>query len=327
MKTAGFFPEALLKDLGVLDWGYTEEALPRSFSKFSEWVDRGQSGPLTYLTDERRDSRSDLKSVYPDFQAALVFLFSYQDTKKWLLENSHHEVAAYSLAYGGEDYHQVLRRRLKVLELELKKKLPELSTYISLDAESVLERDLAHRAGLGWFGKNSMLIHQREGSYFLIGSLLLNQRLSIEQVTIDTDHCGQCNACVEACPTQAIDPETRTLHAEKCIATFTIELMKMADPPKGMENSRGEVFGCDICQDVCPWNTKPLQRTSAKIKLQERFEFVRDLFHAETFDELKMLLNYTTNRGFRKKFEGTVFDRPGRDGWFKNIRNLKKKYF
>ncbi len=325
MKSVDLFSEEILRELGVLDWGYTEEAIPASFERFSEWTAREEMGPLTYLTDERKESRRDLHLVYPEFQSAIVFLFSYQPTKKWLLENSRHEVAAYTLAFDGEDYHSVLRRRLKEIKKVLREKFPETETYISLDAESVLERDLAFRAGLGWFGKNSMLIHQKEGSYFLIGSLLLNRKLPLEIKTSDSDHCGQCRACVDACPTDAIDPETRTLHPLKCISTFTIEQMKMVDPPAGIEKSRGEVFGCDICQDVCPWNTKPLQRTQGSLNLSEKFSFLSELFHQDSFSELKTLLNYTTNRGFRKKFEGSVFDRPGRDGWFKNLRSVKKK--
>jgi epoxyqueuosine reductase len=168
-----------LESLGILEWGYTEESLPLSFNQFEQWIHSGQQGPLNYLADHRKNLRSDLRHVYPEFQSALVFLFSYQEAKKWLLENNRHEVAAYALGFEGEDYHTALKSRLDQVFEDLKKQSPHLERFISLDAQPILERDLALRAGLGWFGKNSMLINQKEGSYFIIGSLLLNQKLAL----------------------------------------------------------------------------------------------------------------------------------------------------
>lgn len=309
-----------LDSLGVLDWGYTEESRPRSFDQYTAWVDRGEHGSLAYLGDHRKEARRDIKEVYPAFASALVFLFDYRSTKKWLIENEHHEVAGYSLGFGGEDYHLVLGKRLQKILEELQKQHPELEAKLSLDIQPILERDLAQRAGLGWFGKNSMLISRREGSYFIIGSLLLNQRLPVEPRAVDTDHCGTCRACVDACPTNAIDPETRTLKASQCISTYTIEVFRDSPAPPGMENSRGELFGCDICQDVCPWNRKPLERVLSDLSLQEKFYFLKDWFFTWSKEELKTHLAQQTNRGLKKLFQGTVFERPGREGWLKNFR-------
>ena len=278
MKPLLSLSKASLESLGILEWGYTEDSLPLSFNQFEQWIHSGQQGPLNYLSDHRKNLRSDLRHVYPEFQSALVFLFSYQEAKKWLLENNRHEVAAYTLGFEGEDYHTALKSRLDQVFEDLKKQSPQLERFISLDAQPILERDLALRAGLGWFGKNSMLINQKEGSYFIIGSLLLNQKLSLELTKPDIDHCGQCVACVEACPTKAIDSETRTLIAAQCISTYTIEIFKEAQAPEGFEKSRGEFFGCDICQDVCPWNRKPLSRVASALKLQDRFLFLKKWF-------------------------------------------------
>jgi epoxyqueuosine reductase len=315
MKPA-LFPEEFLRDLGVLDWGYTEEPVPRSFARYEAWTAAGLHEPLAYLGDHRREVRRDIRNVFPEFRSALVFLFSYQETKKFLLDEDRHDVAAYSLGFGGADYHPELRARLRAIRA----RIPHVKAYLSLDVSPILERDLAYRAGLGWFGKNSMLINRRHGSYFLIGSILLDRPLPFEAPALDVDHCGQCVACAEACPTQAIDVATRTLVAEKCISTFTIELTKPAPPPAGYEASRGEVFGCDICQDVCPWNRKPLTGVVGRLALAPQFEFLRAWFFEWPREKLRAFIEEKTNRGVLKAFSGTAFERPGRSGWLKNLR-------
>jgi len=322
MKELLNLSQSSLKSLGILDWGYSEESIPHSMDNYQQWVNQDLQGPLSYLSDHRKDLRGDLKNIYPKFQSALVFLFSYQETKKWMLENNRHEVAAYSLGFEGEDYHFTLKERLNFIFSQLKDSNPELEHFIALDAQPILERDLAFRSGLGWFGKNSMLIHQKEGSYFIIGSLLLNQKLNLEIPKIDIDHCGQCTACIDACPTQAIDGESRTLVASKCISTFTIEIFKAAEAPQGFEKSRGEIFGCDICQDVCPWNRKPLLRVVASLNLKEHFKFLKNWFFELASTDLKKIVEGETNRGLKRRLLGTPFDRPGKEGWLKNLKAI-----
>ena len=322
MKELLNLPLDLLTSLGILDWGYSEESLPHSMKQYGQWVQQDLQGPLNYLSDHRKELRRDLKNLYPEFQSALVFLFSYQEAKKWLLDNNRHEVAAYSLGFDGQDYHSVLKERLNTIFQGLKQANPELKHFIALDAQPGLERDLALRAGLGWFGKNSMLINQKEGSYFIIGSLLLNQKLNFETSTIDIDHCGQCTACIDACPTLAIDGEARTIIASQCISTYTIEIFKDAEAPKGFEKSRGEFFGCDICQDVCPWNRKPLARVIGSLKMPERLSFLKEWFFGLPIKDLVNIIEKETNRGLKRKLSGTAFDRPGKEGWLKNLKSI-----
>ncbi len=324
MKQSSLLPSDFLKSLGVLEWGYTEESIPRTFKQYDNWVQNADHGPLNYLADERKNLREDLKNVYPEFQSSVVFLFGYQESKKWLLENEKHDIAAYSLGFGGADYHYELKHRLNEIFEKMKLVIPDLERFIALDAQPVLERDLAYRAGLGWFGKNSMLIHKGEGSYFLIGSLLLNRKLEIKSDEIDVDHCGNCRACVDACPTDAIDIDTRTIVAARCISTYTIETFKESPPPVGFEKSRGEIFGCDICQDVCPWNKKPLLRVISSLKFQESFSFLKEWFFEIPREKLKEIIEENSNRGLRKKLLGTAFDRPGREGWLKNLKAILK---
>jgi epoxyqueuosine reductase len=317
MKASPVLDNNLLKELGVLDWGYTEDSIPHSLAHFESWTENSQHNPLQYLNDHRKDLRRDLKLVFPEFQSALVFLFSYQEAKKWMLEQNLHSVAAYTLGFEGEDYHRAIKEKLNKIVTSLA--IPDLKVFHSLDAQPILERDLAYRAGLGWFGKNSMMINQKEGSYFIIGSLLLNQQLPITSGAIDVDHCGQCTACADACPTNAINVTTRTIEASQCISTFTIEIFKAAEAPDGFEKSRGEIFGCDICQDVCPWNRKPLARVIGKLKLKESLSFVTEWFFEWPKEKLYQFIANETNRGFRKKLFGTPFDRPGKEGWLKNL--------
>lgn len=325
MKSSSLLPSDFLKSLGVLEWGYTEESIPLTFKQYEDWVHNADHGPLSYLADERKDLRKDLKLVYPEFQSSVVFLFGYQETKKWLLEEEKHDIAGYALGFGGADYHYELKHRLNTIFEKLKEHIPDLERFVALDAQPVLERDLAFRAGLGWFGKNSMLIHRREGSYFLIGSLLLNRKLDVSTDKIDTDHCGQCRACIDACPTDAIDVENRTIVAARCISTYTIETFKEAPAPVGFENSRGEIFGCDICQDVCPWNRKPLARVMSVLHFKENFQFLKEWFFEMPREKLKDMIEENSNRGFRKQLLGTAFDRPGKEGWLKNLKARLKK--
>lgn len=318
MRSSLLFDHHFLKELNVLDWGYSEEPIPVSISHYEAWINKNLNDPLKYLADHRKDLRRDLRHIFPEFQSALVFLFSYQSVKKWMLENNRHEVAAYSLGFEGEDYHRALKFRLEKLVKSLNR--PDMKYFFSLDAQPVLERDLAYRAGLGWFGKNSMLINKKEGSYFIIGSVLLSEKLPIEPPVMDVDHCGHCTACADACPTKAIDTETRTLIANKCISTYTIEVFKETSPPEGYDKSRGEIFGCDICQDVCPWNNKPLSRIASEFKLKDPFLHLKEWIYEWPREKLKTFIESETNRSLKRKFLGTPFDRPGKEGWMKNLK-------
>lgn len=329
-----------LRSFNILDWGYSEEVSPISYFYYEKWVQRGDYGPLLYLADHRKDLRQSLKKYYSDCESALIFLFDYSKEKQ-KLDNFYQseqsnglKISSYVFAFDGEDYHQKIRSDLNEIYNELKKEIPSLEAKLSLDIQPVLERDLAYRAGLGWFGKNSMFINREHGSFFLIGSLLLNQKIKVKNNTekkVETDHCGQCTACIDACPTDAIDPSSRTIKASRCISTFTIEMFKEdAVPPKGMDNSNGEIFGCDICQDVCPWN----KRVFRKNNLQEVLDFpenslasnIKEFFLVSNIEKIIDKLNSLSNRGFSSMFKGSPLERTGKRGLLKNLQfYLRKK--
>jgi len=300
---------ALLKKLGVVEYGYTTEDKALSYQRYLDWINQSKAGKLTYLTDERSLKRESLKKIFPEFKSALVFLFDYP---KYKFSEGNLKIASYALSFESKDYHYVLKERLERIAKSMTKK----DFKISLDIEPVLERDLAHRAGLGWFGKNSMLINKVHGSYFLIGSILLSEELDLETLSVETDHCGTCTKCIEVCPTNAI-LDYRTLDAAKCISTYTIEEFKDVLPPENYESVSSEIFGCDICQEVCPWNHKlPTEH------LPENF--VTDFFVNKSAEKIVVKLERMSNREYKRIFYGTALARTGRIGMIKNLKAILK---
>jgi epoxyqueuosine reductase len=310
-----------------VDWGYTDVTEAQSFDHFDEWLKLGKHGGLKYLSDHRKDLRDDLSSVFPNCQSALVFLFSYAEQKHisddYVVEKGP-KLSGYVTGFDGKDYHFVIGSYLEEIAEKLSANIAGLGTKLTLDIHPVLERDLAYRAGLGWFGKNSMLIGKAHGSYTLIGSILLDQKLEIENVPFEVDHCGRCKACAEACPTLAIDPETRTIEANKCISNYTIETFKDVAPLENHQNSNGEVFGCDICQEVCPWNKKQcFDIDPMKIEnFEEKNSLIMEYFYQGSMEDSYLKFEKLSNRGFKDTFKFTPIARTGKKGLLKNFRSL-----
>lgn len=323
-----------LKNFDVIDFGYTEDPIPSSVETYNDWVAKNDHLPLQYLEGERQEKRQDLTRHWSEFKSAIVFLFSYHPTHNELINLYQSnpkwnglKLASYTLGFDGEDYHNYLKEKLVAIGEKLKADY-SLEYRLTLDTHPVLERDLAKRAGLGWFGKNSMLINRSHGSFFIIGSLLLNKKINITQPSIEVDHCGQCSRCIDACPTEAINPETRTIVAKDCISTFTIEQFKLeTEPSKKMNLESGFIFGCDICQDVCPWNTR-VDRVSgtSKINFNREQNKVLDFFLLRPVQDLSKELEQMSGKEFERIFIKTSFARSGKRGLLKNIRlYLKQK--
>lgn len=309
----------LLENLGVVDWGYTEEALSHSYAHYEKWLKDQKNADLKYLEGKRGVQRKDLQSVFDSFKSALVFLFDYSDVKK---NNSQLEgVSSYALAFDGEDYHYSIKRKLLQIERFVHEEVEIGECFFSIDAQPILERDLAYRAGLGWFGKNSMLINKKHGSYFLISSILLSKKIKNFNTNkhFETDHCGSCRKCIDACPTDAI-LENRTLDTKNCISYFSIEVFKDTEAPLGHNNKNKEYFGCEICQEVCPWNTKPILKSDNKEIVYH--DGVKELFINKSYFETLSLLENISNREYKRKLKGSPLERPGRIGMIKNIKVL-----
>ncbi|MBT7609083.1 MAG: epoxyqueuosine reductase [Bacteriovoracaceae bacterium] len=320
------FKEELLNDLKIVDYGYTEENLALSFDKFSKWVDEKKHRPLNYLADHRKEIRKDIKYFYPEFKSALIFLFDYSEEKKYLDEFYKSEksnglkISSYVFGFGGGDYHIEIRKRLDKIVNMLRVSQPKINVKLSLDVHPILERDLAHRSGLGWFGKNSMLINKKEGSFVMIAALLLDRVLDISKKELELDHCGTCRECITACPTDALEESTRTMIVEKCISTWTIELFKNAPLLEGHPNrSSGEIFGCDICQDVCPWNIKKLAKTLPRLDETDTSKLLIREFLTDDVNHIYSRLLEFSNTKYRKYYAHTPLERTGRVAMLKNL--------
>ncbi len=324
--------EKLLSEFQITDYGYTEDPKPISVDHYNRWLEGNQHLPLEYLAGERAEKRQNILNHWKDFQSALVFIFSYDDIrqnlKKFYQDDPNWnglKLASYTLGFDGYDYHDELRKTLDNIGRKLAQ-VYGVQFKLTLDTHPVLERDLAYKAGLGWFGKNSMMINRSEGSFFIIGSLLLDKKLNVEIKSLETDHCGQCNLCTEACPTEAIDPVTRTIKASACISTFTIEQFKLDTiAPDVMDLSSGFIFGCDICQDVCPWNKKlERQKPLENYTWTDGQNEILNFYLKKPITDLSDQLEKMSGKQFEKKFKKTSFERSGRRGLLKNVRFFLK---
>jgi epoxyqueuosine reductase len=238
--------KARARELGFAYCGITSPDPPPHLDTYEQWLANGQHGEMAYLATERaRRRRADPRLILPTCKSIVVVALPYQRG------NEHGPIAAYAL---GDDYHDVIPPRLSQLVAWLEAETGHPITHkIYTDTGPILERELAQRAGLGWIGKNSMLLNPRAGSYFLLGEALLDLELPPDPPFI-ADHCGTCARCIEACPTGAI-LDNRTLDARRCISYLTIELK--GSIPEDLRGAMGGwAFGCDICQAVCPWNVR-----------------------------------------------------------------------
>ena len=244
------------RQLGFVLAGVTSSEPPAQFNIFENWLHQNIHGNMQYLAEERsRIRRADPKQILPECKSILVLAIPYSPLPR---QSSSFHIAAYAL---GDDYHDILPARLKEIVDFIEEKVGHsIPNRYYTDTGPVLERELAQRAGLGWIGKNSMLINPQAGSTFFLAEILLGIELEPDD-SFPTDQCGTCNRCLTACPTQCILPN-RTIDARRCISYLTIELKD--EIPKELRPQMGEwIFGCDICQQVCPWNRFSLPADSA----------------------------------------------------------------
>jgi epoxyqueuosine reductase len=235
------------RQLGFTLAGVTSSEPPANYNIFEQWLGQGMHGTMNYLSEEKNHlRRSDPKRILPECKSILILAIPYSPLKP---DDQAFQIASYAL---GDDYHDIIPQKLReivsFIETQLGHAIP--NRYYT-DTGPVLERELAQRAGLGWIGKNSMLINPHAGSTFFLAEILLGIELEPDD-PFPTDHCGTCTRCITACPTQCILPD-RTLDARRCISYLTIE-NKDEIPTELRPNIQNWVFGCDICQQVCPWN-------------------------------------------------------------------------
>lgn len=283
--------------------GITTPDPPPHLDVFERWLQAGRHAEMGYLATERsRVRRADPLKILPECRSILVLGVRYHSPP---VQDDHTgRVASYAW---GDDYHDVLPERMQALvgfiERQVGHSIPN-SFYT--DTGPLLERELAQRAGLGWIGKNTCLIHPRKGSYFLLAEMLLGVELEPNDA-FASDHCGSCTRCLDACPTNCILPD-RTLDASRCISYLTIEL-KGQIPEKLRPQTGSWVFGCDICQQVCPWNQR-----FAEDKGDPAFSPRPGVLQPDLVQELLM-----SQEEFTRKFKGSPIKRAKRRGYLRNV--------
>ena len=282
--------------------GITDPAPTAHATELDAWLARGYAGTMRYLHRQAR-RRKDPRAIMAEARSVVVVLDNYYSGDSAGIQENPPRVARYA---HGEDYHAVTTRRLDELAAFLRQNGATLTRSFA-DAGPVPERELAQRAGLGWIGKNTMLIRPGTGSFFFIGSIFTDLALPAD-LPFEMDRCGSCTRCLDACPTDAF-VAPRVLDATRCISYLTIE-QKGPIPDELAERMAGYVFGCDICNDVCPWNERfAAPTTVAEFRPQGRLDGM-DADAFEGMDEAE----------FSRRFAGTPFERPGLSGMRRNFR-------
>jgi epoxyqueuosine reductase len=270
---------------------------------YMDWARRGNAGKMGYLTDHRADKRRDPRNLLPSARSILVVGQLYNAPIPYSTAFNDATLGWISRYAWGDDYHDVMRARLETVAAQL-----DCETKICIDTAPLLERPLARAAGLGWLGKNTCLINQSQGSWFFLGELLI--ALDLEPGAPPPDRCGTCRRCVDACPTTALVPTGHQapaweLDARLCIAYLNIECK--GELPAAQRAGIGHhVFGCDICQDVCPWNRRAAVTHDASWQPRQL---------APPLAELAAL----TPAQFRELFQGSPIARTRYQGFLRNV--------
>lgn len=286
--------------------GVTAAGPTPDFARYRNWVDRGLAGEMGYLTDHRAEVRSDAERVLSGVKSVICVGLVYNGPEPYSTRFSEPDRAWISRYAWGEDYHDTLRTKLRDLDGRLRR-IAAFESRICVDTAPLPERSLARAAGLGWIGKNTCLINQQLGSWIFLGELLTTLEIEAEGATAP-DRCGTCTRCIDACPTAAILPSPDggyEIDARLCIAYFTIELRE-AIPEEYRGATGRHVFGCDICQDVCPWNRRAAQTREAGFAPRE---------FAPRLERLAVI----TETEFREMFRHSPVSRTKYRGFMRNV--------
>ncbi len=280
------------------------EFLEKEAPRLEEWLSNDYHGEMKYM-ENHFDMRLDPRLLVDEAKSVISLSYNYfPETQQ---KEGSYKIAKY--AYG-QDYHFVIKAKLKELYNFIQENIGEINGRVFVDSAPILERAWAEKSGLGWNGKHSLLIQKELGSYFFLSELILDLELEYD-TPFTTDHCGTCTKCIDACPTEAILPNN-TVDGSKCISYFTIEL-KNEIPNDVKEKMEDWMFGCDICQDVCPWNrfSTPHQ--------EPLFNPYSDLL-----DMTKRDWEEITEDVFKKVFKKSAVKRTKFSGLQRNIQFLKK---
>ncbi|MEQ8239027.1 MAG: tRNA epoxyqueuosine(34) reductase QueG [Cyclobacteriaceae bacterium] len=293
----------IASDLGFSFCGISKaEFLQNEAAKVEEWLKRGYQGNMSYL-ENHFDKRLDPTLLVPGAKSVVSLIYNYFPEKNHSDEQTI-KIAKY--AYG-QDYHFVIKDKLKLFMEQIHEQIGQVEGRVFVDSAPVHERAWAAKSGLGWVGKNSLLLNRSMGSFFFLAELIID--LELEPDGPLKDYCGTCTACQDACPTDAI-PEPYVVDGSRCISYLTIEL-KEEIPREFQDKMNDWAFGCDICQDVCPWNkfSKPHQEPAFKPQGWEKFQ-------EKDWQEM-------TKEVFQKVFKKSAVKRTKFEGLQRNVKFLK----
>ena len=308
--------KAQAKSLGFSRVGIAAVSPSTHIDFYQSWIDAGMQGEMRYLArEESVRRRGDVEQTLPGARSVIVVTHDYL-TEGLGCSPDDPAMAIVARYARGDDYHDIIKSKLLGLLKWLSQRVPErVEGRAYVDTGPILERDLAQRAGLGWFGKNTMLIDPTTGSFFFLGLLLIDLELSADSPFLD-DRCGTCRSCLDACPTGALlgrDAKgAPVMDARRCISYLTIEL-RSAIPVEFRSAIGNRIYGCDICQEVCPWNERFAEATGAPA-----YRASQDLDGPSLLDLAETLLS-TDELGFRKTFKKSAIKRAKRSGLLRNI--------
>jgi epoxyqueuosine reductase len=286
----------LAKELGFDYCGIAKaQQLDDDARKLEQWLNKGMHGEMHYMANHF-DMRIDPRKLVPDAKSVITLLLNYFPEEEQI--NTHLRISKY--AYG-VDYHTVIKQKLNDFLAQLKCQIGDIAGRGFVDSAPVLERAWAVKSGLGWVGKNGNLINKKSGSFFFIATLITDLDLTSDD-PFAKDFCGTCTKCIDACPTEAILPN-KVVDGSKCISYFTIELKEQLIPDKMKGQFDDWLFGCDTCQEVCPWNrfSQP-NKTKAFQPLQEIMDFNLNDWNELTEEEFKIIFKDSPLK--RTKFAG-----------------------
>lgn len=295
------------RELGFEHCGIAKAVrLDEDARKLESWLNQGMQGTMHYM-ENHFDLRIDPTKLVPGARSVITLLMNYYPAREQSAEAP--RVARY--AYG-EDYHEVIRGKLKQLLGRIRQDIGAVDGRGFVDSAPVLERSWAVRSGLGWVGKNGNLLHRQAGSFFFIATLITDLDLDFD-APFSGDYCGTCRRCIDACPTDAI-LEDKVVDGSKCISYFTIELKDQLIPDEMKGKFQDWMFGCDTCQDVCPWNR--FSRATAE----------------EAFTPIPAILNFSTDDWeeltedrFKEIFRKSAIRRTRYAGLRRNLRFLRPR--
>lgn len=281
------------------------ESLTEEARLLREWLDRGYHAQMSWMERDVQ-KRVDPREIFPPTRSIVVVALNYFTPSKHKDDSTTGKVSRYAW---GDDYHDVVSKKLRSLLSWIKQSFPEAEGKVCVDIQPVMDKAWAVRAGLGWLGKHTNVITPEFGSWVFIGELLLNLDLEHDANRVE-DHCGTCTLCIDACPTQAIT-EPYIVDSNKCISYATIESRELTLEPVIENNLSGWLYGCDICQDVCPWNR--FEQTTN----EQRFEAREGTVNASLSEILKL-----TPDTYAERFRGSAMKRAKLSGLQRNARAL-----